>query len=72
MEALKQYIRAIEVYKAGDTSKAESLLAQSIGQDHLPSIMKQNLAKMLDSNDAVLTLVLKEIADGDRRIQMPS
>ena len=64
MKPLKDYIKAIEANKQGNTEEALKLLTDSIGLKEPTKIMKENLAQMLDSNDAILTLILKEIEDG--------
>ena len=61
MKPLKDYIKAIEANKAGNREEALKLLASSIGLEKPTTIMKDNLDNMLDSNDAVLTLIIKEI-----------
>ena len=63
MKPLKDYIKAIEANKQGNTEEALKLLTGSIGLKEPTKIMKENLAQMLDSNDAILTLILKEIED---------
>jgi len=65
MKPLKDYIKAIEASKQGNQEEALKLLTDSIGLKEPTKIMKENLAQMLDSNDAVLTLILKEIEDGN-------
>ena len=64
MKPLKDYIKAIEANKQGNREEALKLLTGSIGLKEPTKIMKENLAQMLDSNDAILTLILKEIEDG--------
>lgn len=64
MKPLKDYIRAIDEHRQGNDEEALKLLAQSVGLEEPTQIMKQNLSRMLDSNDAVLTLILKEVEDG--------
>ena len=64
MKPLKDYIRAIDEHRQGNDEEALHLLAQSVGLEEPTKIMKQNLSRMLDSNDAVLTLILKEVEDG--------
>ena len=64
MKPLKDYIKAIEANKQGNREEALKLLTDSIGLKEPTKIMKENLAQMLDSNDAILTLILKEIEDG--------
>ena len=64
LKPLKDYIKAIEANKQGNTEEALKLLTDSIGLKEPTKIMKENLAQMLDSNDAILTLILKEIEDG--------
>jgi len=61
MQPLKNYIKAIEANKAGDRAKALELLASSVGAEQPTEFMKSSLDKMLDSNDAVLTVILGEI-----------
>jgi len=63
MKPLKDYIKAIEANKQGNREEALKLLTDSIGLKEPTKIMKENLAQMLDSNDAILTLILKEIED---------
>ena len=63
MKPLKDYIKAIEANKQGHPEEALKLLTDSIGLKEPTKIMKDNLSQMLDSNDAILTLILKEIED---------
>ena len=71
MQPLKDYIKAIEANKAGDREKALALLASSVGADEPTEFMKSALEKMLDSNDAVLTVILGEIENDTRRNMHP-
>ena len=64
MKPLKDYIKAIEANKQGNREKALKLLTSSIGLEEPTQVMKDNLDNMLDSNDAILTLIMKEIEDG--------
>ena len=70
-EPIKNYILSIKAYEAGDRPQSERLLAESIGIPELNDYMKANLGKLLDPNDAVLTLAIaqtKEKTHGNRRI----
>jgi len=61
MKPLKDYIKAIEANKRGDKEEALKLLTSSIGLEEPTQVMKDNLDNMLDSNDAILTLIMKEL-----------
>lgn len=65
MEPLKRYIEAIEAKNSGDRKKALDLLAESVGIKEPTEIMRNSLDKMLDSNDAVLTVILDRIEKGE-------
>lgn len=60
-EPLRNYIKGIEAYKAGNKENALNLIASSVGTDKPTGIMKASLDKLIDSNDAILTLILHEI-----------
>jgi len=65
MKPLKDYIKAIAANKDGNREEALQLLTASIGLDKPTRVMEENLDNMLDSNDAILTLILKEIEYGN-------
>ncbi len=56
---LKQYLEAVDAYKAGDKEKSLVLLAESLGTDSPTAIMKDALAELTQANQAVLTIILQ-------------
>jgi len=59
-ESLRQYVKAARAAGAGDTNAAEAHLAASVGVERITPYMKQNLGKLVDGDEAVLTVVLHE------------
>lgn len=67
MQPLKDYIKAIEANRNGDKARALELLTASVGAEQPTEFMKSTLDKMLDSNDAVLTVILGEIEKDSKK-----
>lgn len=59
-EPLKQYIESRDAFKAGENKKALKLLADSVGAPGPTEFMKDNLDKLTEPNDAVLTLIIHQ------------
>ncbi len=57
-EPLKLYFKSVEAFKSGQKKEAASLLADSLGIAEITPFMKANLPKMLDHNDAILTILI--------------
>lgn len=57
MQHIKDYIEARDAIKRGEKESAELKLSRALGVPLTP-YMKSNLEKLLDNNDAALTLVI--------------
>jgi hypothetical protein len=60
LEEVKKYIAARDALRKGDRTEALRLLTESIGAEKPTPIMETCVERLLDSNDAALTLVLAE------------
>ena len=63
-EPLRNYIKGVEEFKAGNTDEALELISSAVGAKVPTNYMKGNIAKLADSNDAILTLILHESQRG--------
>lgn len=66
LQELKSYIKGMMALRDGKTQDAEVHLAQSLSVETLPDYAKQNLGKLLDSDnpsDAVLTIISQKEKD---------
>ena len=59
-EPLRNYIKGVEEFKAGNTDEALELISSAVGANKPTDFMKGNIAKLADSNDAILTLIVHE------------
>ena len=59
-EPLRNYIKGVEAYKAGFPDEALDLISSAVGADRPTGFMIASLDKLVDSNDAILALILHE------------
>lgn len=59
-EPLRNYIKGVEAYKAGNKEGALKLIASSMGTDKPTGIMEDALDSLVDAHDVALTLILHE------------
>ena len=57
-EPLKEYLKGRDALKEGKKEKAVDLLASSLGCEKPTGIMKSSCEKLLNLNDAALTIIL--------------
>jgi len=62
-EPLKKYILARDEFRNGNKDTALKLLADSIGAEKPTPIMTDSLGKLVDLNDAALTLILHRMKE---------
>ena len=63
-EPLRNYIKGIEEFKAGNADKALELISNAVGANKPTSYMRSSLPELASPNDAILTLILYESQRG--------
>jgi hypothetical protein len=66
-EPIKKYIQSIKAFEAGDRPGAEKLLAESLEIPKLNDYMKDNLGKLLNENEAALTIAIANAVRNSER-----
>lgn len=59
-EPLEKYIKSRDAMKAGDSERALTLLAESLGAETPNPYMESALKELTEPNPAILTIILHE------------
>lgn len=57
-QPISEYLQAAIAYKEGNKEEALELLASSLGVEEPTQIMRENLDKFIDMNQAALVIIL--------------